>query len=211
MQEQQQQQLSETVRSSQSTSVRPRVFDGLVKPWDRCRYLVHRVSARIETSFAGLTLEQHIGYTRKANMEAPTEIEIFKSRRHSSKNLEGLESPQDANHNKSSSHDVQGSAPGRERPRTRAFQTLRRFESMEELGGLAVCWHEQQLTKQTFWTAGLLDEVEGDILEARYIAFVMGYLDEEEAGAIEQERLPLRPTPPPTQPTSPRQPLPPAK
>ena len=47
---------------------------------DRSRYLVHRVTGRMETSFAGLTLEQHIGYIRKATMEAPTEIEMCKVR-----------------------------------------------------------------------------------------------------------------------------------
>ena len=50
--------------------------------------------------------------------------------------------------------------------------------------------------KTDVWTAGLLDEIEGDILEARDIAFVMGYLDEEEAGAVKQERLPPGPPPP---------------
>ena len=48
---------------------------------------------------------------------------------------------------------------------------------MEALGGLAIWWHEQQLTKQTFWTAGLFDEIEGDIPEAGDIASVTGYLD----------------------------------
>ena len=82
---------------------------------------------------------------------------------------------------------------------------------MEALGGLAVWWHERQLTKQTSWTAGLFDEIEGDILEARYIAFVMGYMGEEEAGAVEQEILPPGPPPPPPQSTPPPQLLPPAK
>ena len=62
---------------------------------------------------------------------------------------------------------------------------------MEALWGLAAWWHEQQLTKQTCWTAGVFDEVEGDIVEARDIAFVMGYLDEEEARAKEAKQLSL--------------------
>ena len=37
-------------------------------------------SLRLETSFAGLTLEQHIGFVRKATMEAPPEVEMFKVR-----------------------------------------------------------------------------------------------------------------------------------
>ena len=68
---------------------------------------------------------------------------------------------------------------------------------MEAPWGLAACWHEQQLTKQTFWTAGILDEIKGDILEARDIAFLVGYLDDDvkkddkqKAEAVEQERLP---------------------
>ena len=59
------------------------------------------------------------------------------------------------------------------------------------LWGLAAWWHKQKLTKQTFWTAGVFDEIVGDILEARGIAFVMGYLDEEEAGAKEAKHLSL--------------------
>ena len=94
-----------------------------------------------------------------------------------------------------------------------------RLESMKALGGLAVWWHEQQLTKHTFWTAGLFDEIEGDILVARCIAFVMGYLDDEvqrramkrRQGGVEQERLPPGPPPPPPQSTPPPQLLPPAK
>ena len=43
---------------------------------------MHRVSARMETSVAGLTLEQRMGYMRKATfrMEAPAEIEMSKVR-----------------------------------------------------------------------------------------------------------------------------------
>ena len=89
---------------------------------------------------------------------------------------------------------------------------------MEALWGLAAWWHEQQLTKQTFWTAGILDEIEGDILEARDIAFLMGYLDEdvsmgdeEKAGAVGQERLPPGPPPPPPRSTPLSQLLPPGK
>ena len=111
----------------------------------------------------------------------------------------------DVNYNKASSHDVQGSAPGRERRRTRAFQTQGRRESIAAGWGLAAWWLEQQLTKQTFWIAGILDEIKGDILEARYIAFPMGHVDddvkkgdEEKAGAVKQERLQPGPPPPPT-------------
>ena len=143
----------------------------------------------METSFAGLTLEQHIGHIRKATMEAPTEVEMCKVRATAAKTLNAWKAHRDANHNKASSHDVQGSAPGQERPRSRAFQTQGCLESMEALGGLAVWWHEQQFIKQTFWTSGLFDEIEGDILEARDIAFVMGYLDEEEAGEKEAKQL----------------------
>ena len=82
---------------------------------------------------------------------------------------------------------------------------------MEALGVLAVWWHEQQLTKQMLWTAELFDEIEGEILEARDIAFVIGYLDEKEAGAVEQKRLPPGPPPPPLQSTPPLQLLSPAK
>ena len=92
---------------------------------------------------------------------------------------------------------------------------------MEALWGLAAWWHEQQHTRQTFWTAGIIYEIKGDILEARYIAFLMGYLvyldddvkkgDKEKAGAVEQERLPPGPPPPPPQSTPPPQLLPPAK
>ena len=64
---------------------------------------------------------------------------------------------------------------------------------MEALWDLAAWWNEQQLTKQTFWTAGTLDEIEGEILKARDTAFRMGYLyddvkkgDKEKAGAVEQ-------------------------
>ena len=165
----------------------------------------------METSYAGLTLEQHIDYIRKATMEAPTEIEMCKVRATAARTLRAWKAHRDANRNKASSHDVQGSAPGQERSTTRAFQTQGRLESMEALGGLAVWWHERQLTKQTSWTAGLFDEIEGDILEARYIAFVMGYMGEEEAGAVEQEILPPGPPPPPPQSTPPPQLLPPAK
>ena len=101
---------------------------------------------------------------------------------------------------------------------TLAFQAQGHLDSMEALGGLAVLWHEQQLTIHTVWTAGLLDEIEGDILKVRYIAFVMGYLDdevlrgdEEEAGVVEQERLPPAPPPPPPQSTPPLRLLPSAK
>ena len=41
---------------------------------------MHRVSARMETLFARLTLEQHMGYVRKATMEAPSKIEMSKVR-----------------------------------------------------------------------------------------------------------------------------------
>ena len=34
----------------------------------------------METSFAGVTLEQHIGFVRKTTMEAPIEVERFKVR-----------------------------------------------------------------------------------------------------------------------------------
>ena len=152
-------------------------------------------------------------------MEAPTEIEMCKVRATAARTLRAWKAHRDANRNKASPHDVQGSAPGQERPRTRAFQAQGRLESMEAFGGLAVWWHEQQLTKQTFWTAGLFDEIEGNILKARDIAFVMGYSDEEEAGAVKQECLPPGPPPPPPQPppppppqsTPPPQLLPPAK
>ena len=155
--------------------------------------------------------EQHIGYIRKATMEAPTEIEMCKVCATAARNLRAWKAHRVANRNKASSYDVQGSAPGQERYRTRVFQTQRRLESMKALGGLAVWWHEQQLTKQTFWTAVLLDEIEGDILETRDIAFVMGYLNEEEARAVEQERLQPGPPPPPPQSTPLPQFLPPAK
>ena len=47
----------------------------------RPRSLVHRVSARMDTSFVGLTVEELKGYTRKAIMEAPLELEITRFRR----------------------------------------------------------------------------------------------------------------------------------
>ena len=88
--------------------------------------------------------------------------------------------------------------------------TQRCRESMKALWGLATWWYEQQLITQTFWTAGILDEVKGDILEARLIAFVMSYLDDdvkkgdkEKMGAVEQESLPPGPLPPQKQPTPP--------
>ena len=90
-------------------------------------------------------------------MKAPTEIEMCKVRATAGRTLKAWKAHRDANRNKASSHDVQGSAPGQERPRTRAFQTQGRLESMEALGGLAVWWREPQLKKQTFWTAGLFD------------------------------------------------------
>ena len=144
-------------------------------------------------------------------MEAPTEIQMCKVCATAARTARAWKAHRDANHNKASSHDVQESAPGQERPRSRAFQTQGRLESMVALRGLVVWWHEQQLAKQMFWTAGLFDEIEDDILEARDIAFVMGYLDEEEAEAVEEERLPPGPAPPPPQSTPPPQLLPPVK
>ena len=91
----------------------------------------------MKTSFAGLTPEQHMGYIRKATVEAPTEIEMSKVREIAAGTLRAWKAHRDANHNKASSHDVQGSAPGQKRPRTRAFQTQGRRESMEVLWGLA--------------------------------------------------------------------------
>ena len=159
-----------------------------------------------------------MGYISKATMEAPTEIDMSKVRAIAARTLRAWRAHRDANHNTASSHDVQRSAPGQERPRTRAFQTQGRRESMEALWGLAAWWHEQQLTKQTFWTAGIVDKIKGDILEARDIAFLMGCLDDdvkkgnkEKAGAVEQERLPPGPPLPPPQSTPPPQLLPPAK
>ena len=184
---------------------------------DRSRYLVHRVSARMETSFAGLTLEQHIGYISKATMEVPTEIEMSNVCAIAARTLRAWNAHRDANHNTASSHDVKRSAPGQERPRTRAFQTQGRRASMEALWGLAAWWHEQQLTRRTFWTAGIIDEIKGDILKARDNAFLMSYLDDvkkgnkEKAGAVEQERQPPGPPPPPPQSTPPPQLLLPAK
>ena len=132
--------------------------------------------------------------------------------------LRAWQAHRDANHNKAISHDVQGSGPGQERPRTCAFQTQGRRESMEALLGLAAWWLEQKLIKQTFWTAKILDEIEGDILEARDIAFPMGFLeydvkkgDKEKAGAVEQERLLPGAPPPPPQSTPPPKLLLPAK
>ena len=154
-------------------------------------------------------------------MEAPTEDEMSKVRAIAARTLRAWKAHRDANHNSRSFHDVQRSAPGQERPRTCAFQTQGRRESMEALWGLAAWWHEQQLTKQTFWIAGIIDEKMGDILEARGIVFLMGYLDDgvkkgdkEKAGVVEQERLPPGPPgppPPPPQSTPPPQLLPPAK
>ena len=103
---------------------------------------MHRVSARIEMSFAVLSLEQHMGYIRKATMEAPTDIEMSKVRAIAATTLRAWKAHRDAN-NKASSHDVQGSAPGQERPRTRAFQTRGGLETMVALWGLAAWWHEQ--------------------------------------------------------------------
>ena len=124
-------------------------------------WMVKHTSIRIDPdiSCAGLTLEQHMGYIRKATMEAPTEIKMFKVRAIAARTLRAWKTHRDPNHNKASSHDVQGSAPGQERQRTRAFQTRGRRESMEALWGLAAWWHEQQLTQRTFWTAGILDEI----------------------------------------------------
>ena len=94
-----------------------------------------------------------MGYIMKAAIEAPTEIEISKVRAMAARTLRASKGHRDANHNKASSHDVQGSAPGQERPRACAVQTQGRRESMEALWGLAAWWHEQQLIKQTFRTA----------------------------------------------------------
>ena len=128
---------------------------------DRSRYLVHTGSAGMETSFAGLTLEQNMGYIRKATVDAPTEIEMcnVRARAIAARTLRAWKAHRDANHNKATCHDVQGSAPGQERPRTRTFQTQGRRQIMEALWGLAAWWHKQQLTKQSFWTAGIIDEV----------------------------------------------------
>ena len=67
--------------------------------------------------------------------------------------------------------------------------------------------------------ARIIDEIDGDMLEARYIVFlIMGYFDDdmkkgdkEKAGAVEQVRLQLGPPPPPPQSTPPPQLLPLAK
>ena len=67
---------------------------------------------------------------------------------------------------------------------------------MDALGGVPAWLHKQKLVKQAFWTARSLDEIAGDIVEAATIAFLMGNLDElkecdkEEAGVVEQERVP---------------------
>ena len=131
--------------------------------------------------------------------------------------LRAWKAHRNANHNKANSHDVQGSAPGQEIHRTREFQAQGPRESKEALWGLAAWWHDQQLTKQTFSTAEILDEIKGVILEARYIVFLMGYLDDDvkkgdkdKTGAVEQEQLPPGPPPPPPQSTPPPQLFPPA-
>ena len=81
---------------------------------DRSRYLVHRVSARMETSFVGLTIEAQKGYTKKAIMEAPLELDITKFRRTAARSLRPWKAQRDEYHTKARSHDVQGSAPGQE-------------------------------------------------------------------------------------------------
>ena len=83
-----------------------------------------------------------MGYMRKAVMEAPTEIEMPKVGAIAGRTVRAWKAHMDANHNKASSHDVEGSAPGQEIPGTRAFQTQGRRESMEALWGLAAWWYE---------------------------------------------------------------------
>ena len=134
------------------------------------------------TSFLGLTVQEHEDYVKKATTEAPLEQELTffsfffsssggwvkiklklphfhvsgkertKFRRTAARTLRAWKALRDASF-EAGNIDVQGSAPGQEKPRTHAYQTQGRLESMAALGNLAVWLHEPKLVKQTFWTS----------------------------------------------------------
>ena len=67
---------------------------------------MHRVSARMDTSFLGLTVKEHEGYIRKAITKVPLELENTKFRRAAARTLRAWKAQRDANHKKVSAHDV---------------------------------------------------------------------------------------------------------
>ena len=85
----------------------------------------------------------------------------------------------EASHTQAGTHDIQGSTPGLEGPKTRAYRIQGRLQSMAALGNLAVWLHAQILVERAFWTSKLLNDIEDCILEARKKPFDVGFLDEQ--------------------------------